>query len=52
VRRGTFCEHDDETLDGDVHTEELSCRGTNGDLRTFFLLEVTQPKPSNDRTKY
>jgi hypothetical protein len=45
--RGTFCEHDDELFDGEVHTEEFSCRGTNGDLRTFFLLEVIQPEPSD-----
>jgi hypothetical protein len=47
VMRGTFCEHDDELFDGEVHTEEFSCRGTNGDLRTFFLLEVIQPEPSD-----
>jgi hypothetical protein len=45
--RGTFCEHDDELFDGEVHTEEFSCRGTNENLRTFFLLEVIQPEPSD-----
>jgi hypothetical protein len=45
--RGTFWEHDDELFDGEVHTEEFSCRGTNENLRTFFLLEVIQPEPSD-----
>ena len=37
----------DETFDGVVHTNEFSCRGTNGDLREFFLLEVIQFEPSD-----